>query len=70
MEDNPSANQRDVKPWDLFNGSPRSPEELAKYRLEICSDLLKDYLPYLLIILHMPKARIPANAIFITNCNI
>ena len=32
MEDN----QRDVKPWDLINGSPRSPEELAAYRLEIC----------------------------------
>lgn len=27
---------KDVKPWDLINGSPRSPEELAKYRLEIC----------------------------------
>ena len=26
----------DVKPWDLFNGSPRSPEEVAQYRLEIC----------------------------------
>ena len=26
-----------VKPWDLFNGSPRSPEEIAAYRLEICS---------------------------------
>jgi hypothetical protein len=26
----------DVRPWDLFNGSPRSPEELAQYRLEIC----------------------------------
>ena len=21
---------RDVKPWDLFNGSPRSPEEIAR----------------------------------------
>jgi hypothetical protein len=26
----------DVKPWDLINGSPRSPEEVAQYRLEIC----------------------------------
>lgn len=26
----------DVKPWDLINGSPKSPEELAQYRLEIC----------------------------------
>ncbi len=26
----------DVKPWDLFNGSPRSPEEVAAHRLEIC----------------------------------
>jgi hypothetical protein len=27
----------DVKPWDLLNpNSPRSPEELAAYRLEIC----------------------------------
>jgi len=26
----------DVRPWDLFNGSPRSPEELEAYRLEIC----------------------------------
>lgn len=26
------------KPWDLLNpNEPRSPEELAKYRLEICS---------------------------------
>jgi hypothetical protein len=33
-----SSDQRDVKPWDLLNpNSPRSPEELAKYRLEICS---------------------------------
>jgi hypothetical protein len=27
----------DVRPWDLINGSPRSPEELEVYRLEICS---------------------------------
>jgi hypothetical protein len=27
---------KDVKPWDLINGSPRSPEEIAEYRLEIC----------------------------------
>lgn len=26
----------EVRPWDLFNGSPRSPEELEAYRLEIC----------------------------------
>lgn len=26
----------DVKPWDLFNGSPRTPEEISEYRLEIC----------------------------------
>ncbi len=25
-----------VKPWDLFNGSPRTPEEISEYRLEIC----------------------------------
>lgn len=25
-----------VGPWDLINGSERSPEELAQYRLEIC----------------------------------
>lgn len=29
-------NQDEVKPWDLINGSPRSQEELAQYRLEIC----------------------------------
>lgn len=27
---------KDVRPWDLINGSPRSPEELGQYRLEIC----------------------------------
>jgi hypothetical protein len=27
----------DVRPWDLFNGSPRSPEELTAYRLQICT---------------------------------
>jgi Family of unknown function (DUF6171) len=28
----------DVKPWDLLNpNEPRSGEELAKHRLEICS---------------------------------
>jgi len=27
---------KDVKPWDLINGSPRSEEEVAKSRLEIC----------------------------------
>jgi len=27
----------DVKPWDLLNpNKPRSPEDLAQYRLEIC----------------------------------
>jgi hypothetical protein len=26
----------DVTPFDLINGSPRSPDELAAYRLEIC----------------------------------
>ena len=26
----------DVKPWNLFDGSPRSPEEVAAHRLEIC----------------------------------
>jgi hypothetical protein len=29
-------NGRDVKPWDLINGSPRTPEEIAESRLEIC----------------------------------
>ncbi|MGA1048458.1 MAG: DUF6171 family protein [Minisyncoccia bacterium] len=29
-------NDRDVKPWDLINGSPRSTEELHLYRLSIC----------------------------------
>jgi hypothetical protein len=29
-------NGSDVKPWDLVNGSKRSPEELAASRLEIC----------------------------------
>ena len=36
MENNNSENQRDVKPWDLINGSPRSPKELAQYRFDIC----------------------------------
>ena len=27
---------RDVNPFDLINGSPRTPDELAAYRLEIC----------------------------------
>lgn len=31
-----SSEDKDVKPWDLINGSPRSQEELAEYRLEIC----------------------------------
>jgi hypothetical protein len=28
--------RKNVRPWDLINGSPRSPEELAASRLEIC----------------------------------
>ena len=28
--------QKDAKPWDLFNGSERSDEEIAQYRLDIC----------------------------------
>ena len=31
-----SNDQDEVRPWDLINGSPRSQEELAAYRLEIC----------------------------------
>ena len=31
-----SDKEKDVRPWDLFNGSPRSPEEVAQSRLEIC----------------------------------
>jgi hypothetical protein len=30
------SNKDDAKVWDLFNGSDRSPEELAESRLEIC----------------------------------
>lgn len=30
------SDQRDVKPWDLINGSPRTPDEIAESRLEIC----------------------------------
>jgi hypothetical protein len=26
----------DVRPWNLIDGSPRSPEEVSKSRLEIC----------------------------------
>jgi hypothetical protein len=26
----------DAKPWDLINGSARTPEEIALSRLEIC----------------------------------
>jgi hypothetical protein len=26
----------DVKPWDLINGSARTPEEISESRLEIC----------------------------------
>ena len=31
-----SDDHKDAKVWDLFNGSKRTPEELAAYRLEIC----------------------------------
>jgi hypothetical protein len=27
----------DVRPWDLINGSPKSPEEVSLSRLEICN---------------------------------
>ncbi len=30
------AKHSDAKVWDLFNGSARTPDELAAYRLEIC----------------------------------
>ena len=33
-----SDQDKDVKPWDLINGSPRSQEELAEYRLKICQE--------------------------------
>jgi hypothetical protein len=26
----------EVRPWDLINGSPRAPEEIAEERLAIC----------------------------------
>ena len=26
----------EVRPWDLINGSPRSPEDLEQHRLNIC----------------------------------
>ena len=29
-------NDRDVKPWDLINGSERTPEEISESRLKIC----------------------------------
>jgi hypothetical protein len=29
-------NQKDVKPWNLIDGSPRSAQEVSVYRLEIC----------------------------------
>jgi len=32
---NDETNLPDVKPWNLFDGSPRSPEEVAAHRLEI-----------------------------------
>jgi hypothetical protein len=35
-QDDRETNVPDVRPWDLFNGSPRSPEEVAAHRLEIC----------------------------------
>ena len=32
-----SSDSDDVKPWDLLNpNKPRSPEELAAYRLSLC----------------------------------
>ena len=31
-------NGRDVKPWDLINGSARTPDEISEFRLEICRD--------------------------------
>ena len=31
-----SDKEKDVRPWNLFDGSPRSPEEVAAHRLEIC----------------------------------
>ena len=30
-------NGSDAKVWDLFNGSARTPEEIAAYRLDICN---------------------------------
>ncbi len=27
---------KDAKPWDLINGSPRAPEDIAAERLAIC----------------------------------
>jgi hypothetical protein len=30
------AERSDVRPWDLINGSPRAPEEIAAERLAIC----------------------------------
>ena len=36
MEDNNSENQRDVKPWNLIDGSPRIPLEFAQARYDIC----------------------------------
>ena len=31
------SDDKDAKVWDLFNGSARTPEEIAQYRLEICN---------------------------------
>ena len=36
MSNKDDAKHSDAKFWDLFNGSARSPEELAESRLEIC----------------------------------
>jgi hypothetical protein len=36
MSNKDDAKHSDAKVWDLFNGSARTPEELAAYRLEIC----------------------------------
>ena len=33
------TNVPDVKPWDLFNGSPRSPEEVANAVLFLASNM-------------------------------
>ena len=37
MRYNGLMSRDDVTPFDLFNGSARTPEEIAQYRLEICN---------------------------------